>query len=76
MLQMSAEPKLDSRGGVVGAVCVGEDVLARRRVEEKQRMMLQLERENQLKVQATQRPCYFVGWTFVLPLARMRLHDC
>jgi hypothetical protein len=52
MLQMSAEPKLDSCGRVVGAVCVGEDILARRRVEEKQRLMLQLERENQLKVRA------------------------
>jgi len=50
MLQMSAEPKLDSHGGVVGAVCVGEDVLARRRIAEKQMMMEQLERENQLKV--------------------------
>eukprot|EP00967_Tisochrysis_lutea_P127503 scaffold216962_cov26-Tisochrysis_lutea.AAC.1 len=52
MLQLSAEPRVDAKGAVIGAVCVGEDVLARRRVEQKQSQMMELERENLSKARS------------------------
>uniref|UniRef100_A0A7S3W200 histidine kinase n=1 Tax=Emiliania huxleyi TaxID=2903 RepID=A0A7S3W200_EMIHU len=49
LLQVSAEPQLNEDGRPIGAVCIGEDVIARRRIEEKQREMRELQRSNEQK---------------------------
>ena len=48
-LQVSVEPKRDSSGRVVGAVCVGEDVALRRRMLEATMENYQLQKTNEAK---------------------------
>ena len=48
-LQVSAEPKLDADGQVVGVVCVGEDVAVRRRMLEATVHNHQLQKTNEAK---------------------------
>ena len=48
-LQVSVEPKRDSEGNVVGAVCVGEDVALRRRMLEATMENYQLQKTNEAK---------------------------
>lgn len=48
-LQVSAEPKYGADGKAVGAVCVGEDVLARKRVIDAQLQNRELQRTNEAK---------------------------
>jgi len=48
-LQVSAEPKWNAEGQVVGAVCVGEDVLARERMVQSKIKIQQMQKANDAK---------------------------